>query len=61
MGFEIDHVEMLPSGHGIYKAKVQTVEGHKITIVITDMELVDEWFHGDREVVYDYIKTRLYF
>lgn len=56
---EIYHVSIRPSGHGIYKVAVETYDGKKVTLVVTDMEIIDEWKDDNHDPLYEYILNRI--
>lgn len=56
---EIYHVSIRPAGHGIYKVAVETYDGKKVTLVVTDMEIIDEWKEGNHDPLYEYILNRI--
>ena len=56
---EIYHVSIRPSGHGIYKVAVEMYDGKKVTLVVTDMEIIDEWKDDNHDPLYEYILNRI--
>jgi hypothetical protein len=55
----IYHVSVLPYRHGIYKVAVEMNNGMKVTLVVTDMEIIDQWKDGNQEPLYEYILRRV--
>ena len=56
---EIYRVSIRPAGHGIYKVAVEMYDGKKVTLVVTDMEIIDEWKDDNHDPLYEYILNRI--
>ena len=52
-------IELRPAGHGIYRVKVTMENGYKVTLIVTDMELIDEWKDGNQEPLINHINNRI--
>lgn len=53
------HLEVLPYSHGIYKVKVEMADGKRVTLVVTDMEIIDAWKEGNKDPLHNHVKSRL--
>lgn len=52
-------IELRPAGHGIYRVKVTMENGYKVTLIVTDMTLIDEWKDGNEEPLRSYITNKI--
>lgn len=52
-------IELRPAGHGLYRVKVTMENGYKVTLIVTDMTLIDEWKDGNEEPLRSYITNKI--
>jgi hypothetical protein len=59
MSKQIKHISIRPAGNGIYKVAVETYDGKKVTLVVTDMKIIDQWKEDNHDPLYEYILKRI--
>jgi hypothetical protein len=52
-------IELRPCGHGVYRVKVTMENGYKVTLIVADMTLIDEWNDGNKEPLINHINNKL--
>lgn len=56
---EIYDIELRKASNGVYRVKVTLSNGYKVTFIVTDMQLIDDWNKGNKEPLTNHINTKI--
>lgn len=52
-------IELRPCGHGVYRVIATMENDDKVTLIVTDMTLIDDWKDGNKDPLINHINNKL--